>query len=95
MGERRSSFEIIYNILYEAREGINKTRLVYRTNLNFHVMQRYIEFLTAKGLLSVEYKPHLKYMITEKGLKYIELFEHIAKDLLGLEDKSILEFELL
>jgi predicted transcriptional regulator len=95
MGERRSSFEIIYNILCEARQGINKTRLVYKTNLNFHVMQRYIEFLMTKELLCIEYKPHVKYKTTEKGLKYIESFEHMTRNILKLEDSSILEFELL
>ncbi|GIU70607.1 MAG: hypothetical protein KatS3mg003_0086 [Candidatus Nitrosocaldaceae archaeon] len=95
MGERRSSFEIIYNILYEARQGINKTRLVYKTNLNFHVMQRYIEFLISKELLRIEYKPHARYKTTDKGFKYIDLFDQITRDLLRLEDNNILEFELL
>lgn len=95
MGEKRGSFEIIYNILYEARNGINKTKLVYKTNLNFHVMQRYLEFLIAKELLAVEYKPNIVYKTTENGLRYIELFEKITKDLLKIEYNDMLEFELL
>lgn len=95
MGEKRGSFEIIYNILCEAKRGINKTKLVYKTNLNFHVMQRYIEFLIAKELLTIEHNPNTMYKTTEKGLRYIELFEEIVKDLLKLEYDDILEFSIL
>ncbi len=89
LGERRSSFEIIYNILCESRAGINKTRLVYKTNLNFHVMERYLELLTSRGLLILE--PKNRYKTSDSGLKYIMLFEQITRELLKIDDVCTLE----
>ena len=70
--ERRSSMEIMVNILEEARSGINKTRLVYRTNLNFIVVQKYIDFLTEKGLIQTDQRPNLVYVTTEKGVQFLD-----------------------
>ncbi|MFQ5920514.1 MAG: winged helix-turn-helix domain-containing protein [Nitrososphaerales archaeon] len=76
--------EIIVNILEESRNGINKTRLVYRTNLNFLVVQKYIDFLTTKGLLQVEQRPNQVYVTTEKGLQFLNEFSKLA-EILGVE----------
>ena len=83
-GKRRNAMEIVVNILEEARGGINKTRLVYRTNLNFLLIQRYIDYLTTKGLMEVRNNPSPTYATTEKGLALLEEFGKI-KELVGVE----------
>ena len=82
--ERRSSMEIMVNILEEARSGINKTRLVYRTNLNFIVVQKYIDFLTEKGLIQTDQRPNLVYVTTEKGVQFLDEFVKLT-DIMGVE----------
>ena len=82
--ERRSSMEIMVNILDEARNGINKTRLVYRTNLNFIVVQKYIDFLTDKGLITTDQRPNLVYVTTEKGVRFLDEFTKLT-DIMGIE----------
>lgn len=82
--ERRSSMEIMVNILEEARSGINKTRLVYRTNLNFIVVQKYIDFLTEKGLIQTDQRPNLVYVTTERGVQFLNEFTKLT-DIMGLE----------
>jgi len=87
---RRSSMEIIVNILEEARNGINKTRLVYRTNLNFLVVQKYIDFLTDKSLIQVDQRPNLVYVTTERGLQFLGEFAKL-KDIMGIE--QVVEYQ--
>ncbi len=82
--ERRNSLEIIVSILNEARTGVNKTRLVYRTNLNFLVIKKYIDLLTNRGLLQVDLRPNPVYVTTEKGLKLVEEFTKL-NEMLGVE----------
>lgn len=82
--ERRSSMEIMVNILEEARSGINKTRLVYRTNLNFIVVQKYIDFLTEKGLIQTDQRPNLVYVTTERGVQFLNEFTKLT-DIMGVE----------
>jgi len=88
--ERRSSMEIIVNILEEARNGINKTRLVYRTNLNFLVVQKYIDFLTDKGLIQTDQRPNTVYVTTERGLQLLTEFAKM-KDIMGVE--PVIEYQ--
>jgi predicted transcriptional regulator len=87
-GKRRNAMEITISILEESRNGINKTRLVYRTNLNFLLIQRYIDFLQEKGLLEVVHTPHQVYRTTQKGNELLQEFVKI-KELLGVTDLSV------
>lgn len=83
-GKRRNAMEIVVNILEEATDGINKTRLVYRTNLNFLLIQRYIDYLVNKGLLEVKTTPSTLYATTDKGRALLEEFGKI-RAIVGVE----------
>jgi len=48
---RRSRTQVIIDILAEASEGANKTRIMYRANLNFLRFKRYLSELLNKGLI--------------------------------------------
>ncbi len=76
--------EIAVNILEESRNGINKTRLVYRTNLNFLLIQRYIDYLVGKGLLEITSNPTPVYSTTEKGKSLLDEFGRI-KEIMGVQ----------
>ncbi len=60
----RSRIDIIIDILDVAIGGTNKTSIVYKTNLNFKLADRYLMLLQNRGL--VESKKD-KYITTEKG----------------------------
>ena len=47
----------------------NKTQMVYKTNLNFLVVKKYINTLIGCGFLSCENK---RYLTTEKGFNWTE-----------------------
>jgi len=71
---RRCDFEICADLLRVARGGARKTQLVYRANLNFKVVKRYLSVLLRNGLLEVD--PPF-YSSTEKGEEFLRLFEKV------------------
>ena len=80
---RRGRFEIIGEILSLAKEGARKTSIVYRANLNFNVVNKYLTLLAQEGLISPdEGSGELK--TTEKGLLFLKAYKNfkgVAKNL--------------
>jgi predicted transcriptional regulator len=71
---RRTQIEIIVAILEAALLGATKTALVYRSNLNFTLVERYIYLLETKGLLYAARAPEDRhsgglYKTSAKGLE--------------------------
>ena len=70
---RRTQIDIIVSILTVASEveggEPTKTALVYKSNLNFTLVQKYIALLQRKGLLEMDKSSHgsTTYKITKKG----------------------------
>jgi predicted transcriptional regulator len=90
---RRSGLEIIGEILEEAKKGVTKTRLVYRTNLNFLVIRKHLDFLLQRELLEIVHEPMQHYVTTEKGNQFLEEFRKM-KEILGtgeIEQSQIYE----
>jgi len=71
---RRDGVEICADLLHTARGGARKTQLVYRVNLNFKVVNRYLSVLLRNGLMVVD--PPF-YSSTEKGEEFLRLFDMI------------------
>lgn len=73
---RRSRIEVVCDILSEALEGANKTRLMYRCNLNFIRFNRYLQELLNAGLIeNVDTNPKntIIYKTTEKGRELLKV----------------------
>jgi predicted transcriptional regulator len=71
---RRSRVEVIVDILSESLEGTNKTRIMYRANLNSSRFNRYLSEMLERGLL-VEGSGvggGVVYRVTEKGRSLLE-----------------------
>jgi predicted transcriptional regulator len=82
---KRSQIEIIAEILQAATgTGVTKTSLVYKSNLNFTLIQKYIALLTDKGLLEVvQAGPVLLYRTTDKGAEALKLIIAAESVVLG------------
>ncbi len=65
----RSRIDVIIDILEVAKMGINKTGLVYRTNLNFKLANNYLEILQNQGLVEKRLE---KYITTDKGKAFLQ-----------------------
>jgi predicted transcriptional regulator len=71
---RRSRIDIVVDVLEVTKNGVNKTAIVYKTNLNFTIAEKYLLLLEKQGLLE---KKSDKYFTSNKG----NIFLGKAKDL--------------
>jgi len=80
---RRSRVEVIAEILGEALEGANKTRLMYRCNLNFGRFNRYLKELLDAGLIErVAANPDaglVLYRTTDKGRELLKILQKASE----------------
>ncbi|MDH5437285.1 MAG: winged helix-turn-helix domain-containing protein [Candidatus Bathyarchaeota archaeon] len=84
MGIRRSRIEVIKDILTEASRGANKTRIIYRANLNFVRFNKYFSELVKKGLIVGVNNPGggVVYQTTEKGKALLEVLREAEQFIL-------------
>jgi predicted transcriptional regulator len=75
---RRNDLDICADILRVARRGAKKTHLVYRANLNFSIVKKYILKLMEGGFLEAE---NGRYFTTEGGVRFLEQYEEISSSL--------------
>ena len=71
---RRSRTEVVVDILNEALDGANKTRIMYRANLNFLRFNRYLSEMLENGLLKKanDGNGRVLYKATEDGKALLE-----------------------
>ncbi|MCL5068171.1 MAG: winged helix-turn-helix domain-containing protein, partial [Thaumarchaeota archaeon] len=83
-----SRMEIIDTILRSARAGESFTRILYKAMISYSQAKEYLSLLRARELIVYEEEEHV-YRITEKGLKFLSVYDEF-NDLLSLEaEKSI------
>jgi predicted transcriptional regulator len=73
-GSRRGKLDIIAEILLFCEQHKTKTSIMYNTNLNYGQLKSHMDSLTAQGLLA---KKLNKYITTEKGYRFLELFAQL------------------
>ena len=77
---KRGRLEIIAEILLFCDRHKAKTKIMYNTNLNYAQLQSHLSYLTSIGVLMRE---NGRYLTTEKGYRFLELFaelQDILKD---------------
>ncbi len=83
---KRDKFGIMLDILNISRTPIKRTHVLYKANINFYQLTRYIDLLTTVGMIEEVQSPFKGYRITEKGLQFIKMFEP-ANDGIKYEEK--------
>ncbi len=79
MSQRRSNLEIVAEILKIARKGTKKTRIVYGANMNFKMLDEYLEKLTKAGLIANSENNGGLIKTTEKGVEYLQQFYNLQE----------------
>lgn len=76
----RSRMDIIANILENARGGVNKTKLMYSSNLSFKHFNSYLKFLLDRGLLEMTDEGRQKLIkTTARGVEFLRLYRKIDR----------------
>ncbi len=78
---RRSRIEVVADILAEALNGANKTRVMYRANLNFLRFERYLSELLEKELMVELNNPRsgVIYRTTDKGRDLLRVLKQVQE----------------
>ncbi|WP_048150843.1 winged helix-turn-helix domain-containing protein [Palaeococcus ferrophilus] len=80
---RRSKERIVADIIRSTNgKGATKTQIVYRSNLNFKLAQRYLDHLVERGYLRAEQRGrHTIYFATEKGEAFLKRLSEIEREI--------------
>jgi len=71
--KKRGKFEIIVNILEIAKKPTVKTRIMYRANLSFSQLEKYLKKAEKSRLLERKNDSNsITYQTTEKGEEFLE-----------------------
>lgn len=72
----RTSLMVAKDILVVAIGGSNKTRLVYRSNLNFKLIKTWLSRLIAKGLIESS-STSRTWTTTQRGVEFILAMDEV------------------
>lgn len=77
--KNRNRFQIAQAILEVAKDGAGKTRIMYRANLSYELLENYLTALVRSGLLKVKEAERKMYVTSEKGLQFLTEYEALEK----------------
>ena len=81
MGKKRNRLQVIYDILNVIRDKsgrIKPTHILYKSNLSHQMMEDYLDELKIKQfIIEQKTKTGKTYVITDKGLKYLQEYSTI------------------
>jgi len=69
---RRNDLDICADILQISMEGAKKTEIVYKGNLNFTILKKYLRRLIDRGLLQPTKDD--RFITTRRGVKFLEKY---------------------
>jgi predicted transcriptional regulator len=74
---RRNDLDICADILRISKAGAKKTHIVYKANLNFEIVKKYLKRLIDNGFLSNQNNNRV-YMTTERGSEFLEQYSRLT-----------------
>jgi predicted transcriptional regulator len=75
---KRTQIELIVEFLGACREPIKKTHLIYQLQINHYQLQSYVKMLLKFGMIQEITKPFSGFVITQKGLTLLEMFDNVS-----------------
>jgi predicted transcriptional regulator len=81
MGRRRSSIQIIADMLRVGENGAGKTEIMYTANMSYSQIQRYLDYLVGQGFIDRVNMDNtmIAYRITETGFKLLKAIDTLME----------------
>ncbi|MFB3890234.1 MAG: winged helix-turn-helix domain-containing protein [Candidatus Bathyarchaeia archaeon] len=86
MGNYRGRLDILADILDVVSNKAKKTQIMYRANLSYKVLQRYLSELAGASLITFEDENRC-YMLTEKGLEFLQTYREYDRSSRSIEKR--------
>ena len=78
---RRDFTRVVYEILQLSENGISKSQMVHRANLNFRLVKRYTDFLISTDMLQSSRGGGTEfYELTAKGERVLHLLSDVQRE---------------
>jgi len=74
LGQRRTSLQILAEILRIVRPGARKTRIMYQANLSFYMLKKYLDYALKTELVECPERGGC-FFATRKGHEFLEKYE--------------------
>jgi len=75
----RGRLEIIYAILSVCRKPAGKTRILYKCNLSYEQLLRYLRYLVSRGLVDSPEKGRKElFQVTDRGRRFLQEYENLS-----------------
>jgi predicted transcriptional regulator len=75
---RRNDLDICADLLKVTMNGAKKTQMVYKANLNFNIVKKYIKRLSDNGLIQFE---NGHFFTTDKGSTFLARYREFVEPL--------------
>lgn len=72
---RRDGLMIMGELLENMQEPSRLTHVLYRTNLSYVQIKKYLDMLNQMGLIKEVHEPYLGFQITERGRVFAQILE--------------------
>jgi predicted transcriptional regulator len=81
VGRRRSSIQIIADMLRVGENGAGKTEIMYTANMSYSQIQRYLDYLVGQGFIDrVDMDNTLvAYRVTDSGFKLLRAIDTLME----------------
>ena len=74
----RDRLDIVADILNVASHAAKKTQIMYKANLSYSVLQRYLSEVSAASLVNFESQSQ-SFVLTLKGREFLEAYKEYSK----------------
>jgi predicted transcriptional regulator len=90
VGRRRSSIQIIGDMLRVGENGAGKTEIMYTANMSYSQIQKYLDYLVNQGFVNKVNmdKTMIAYQVTDSGLKLLKAIDTLMEMLASAESTS-------
>ncbi len=76
LSTRRDQLTIMSDLLEIVQQPKRLTHILYKSNMSYGQLSKYIGYLTEMGFLEIQMKPFRSFVITTKGIQFKEMISN-------------------